>query len=264
VLFALRAGLADTLLSTPSFAQHLANRLEAEPAPRLPALTHVVTGGEPGGGIPAVREHIQRVLGCTVTEVMGIGDLAPSLFGECPERQGMHFCGTRLVWPELVDPDTRAPMTIEPGATGELVYTHLCREAMPVVRFLSGDIARIEGVGCPCGRTSFRMRCIGRRDDMLIVRGVNVYPTAVLAIVGEFRPDVTGRARLVRPRGAVAVEPPVPIEVEVPPGKPHDGELAARIETAIRARLTFRPKVELVPEGVFGEAGYKTRLTRNA
>src|SRR4029077_5402269 len=81
VLFGLRAGLADTLLSTASFAQYVANRFEhAEAEPGAIALTHVVTGGEPGGGIPAIRDHIQRVLGVTVTEVMGIGDIAPSLF----------------------------------------------------------------------------------------------------------------------------------------------------------------------------------------
>lgn len=258
-LFALRAGIADTLLSTPSFAQYLANRhLAEEPAP---ALRHVVTGGEPGGGIPAVRDHLEQVLGAVVTEVMGIGDIAPSLFGECEHRQGMHFCGQGHVWPELVDPDSREPMDFEAGAVGELAYTHLTREAMPVVRFLSADIVRIEGVGCECGRTSFRMRCIGRRDDMFIVRGVNVYPTAILAVVGDFRPRATGRARVVRPGSAVNVEPPVPVEVEVPDGAADSG-LAAEIEAAVRARLTFRARVELVPEAEFGAAGYKTRLVR--
>ena len=262
VLFSLRQGLADTLLATPSFAQYLANRCEraGEDGRSLP-LDHVVTGGEPGGGIPSIRDHIERVLGVTVTEVMGIGDLAPSLYGECPEQQGMHFCGTGHIWPELVDPDSHASVEIEPGATGELVYTHLTREAMPVVRFLSGDIARIEGRSCACGRTSFRMRCIGRRDDMLIVRGVNVYPSAVLAIVAEFRPRVTGRARLVRTGNGVAVEPPVPLEVEVPAGQERGG-LADEIESAVRGRLTFRARVDLVEEASFGDAGYKTRLTR--
>src|SRR5579864_9189599 len=99
VVFGLRAGLADTLLSTASFAQYLANRVDG----RLGALSHVVTGGEPGGGIPAIRDHIQKALGVTVTEVMGIGDIAPSLFGECTHQQGMHFCGAGHVWVELID-----------------------------------------------------------------------------------------------------------------------------------------------------------------
>jgi phenylacetate-CoA ligase len=220
----------------------------------------VVTGGEPGGGIPAIRDHIQRVLGVTVTEVMGIGDIAPSLFGECAYQQGMHFCGAGHVWPELVDPDTREPMAIEPGAVGELVYTSLTREAMPVVRFLGGDIVRIEGTSCECGRTSFRMRCLGRRDDMFIVRGVNVYPSAILSVVGDFRPRVTGRARVVRPNSDVSVTPPVPVEIEVPANST-DPRLAGEIEAAIHSKLTFRSQVTLVPESLFGESAYKTKLS---
>jgi phenylacetate-CoA ligase len=104
------------------------------------------------------------------------------------------------------------------------------------------------------------MRVIGRRDDMFIVRGVNVYPTAVLAVVGEFRPRVTGRARVLRRGPEVSIQPPVPIEVEVP-ALGYDAALAAEIEDAIHTRLTFRCKVELIPEAIFGESGYKTKLT---
>jgi phenylacetate-CoA ligase len=266
VLFGLRSGIFDTLMTTPSFAQYLSNRLEKS-GEQVRPIAHVVTGGEPGGGIPAVRDHIQHVMGATVNEVMGIGDVAPSLFGECPAQLGMHFCGGGHVWVEMVDPDTQAPMTIEPGAVGELAYTHLTREAMPVVRFLGGDVVRIEGGAgnsCGCGRATFRMRILGRRDDMFIVRGVNVYPSAILAVVGEFRPRVTGRARVVREGGAIGVEPPVPVEVEVRQEHLGDAVLADQIAAAIRAKLMFRSKVDLVSEAEFGEAGYKTRLVRRA
>ena len=264
VRFSLRAGLADTLLSTASFAQYLANHLEKIHEEGVAGtLSHIVTGGEPGGGIPEIRDHIEKVLGVTVTEVMGIGDIAPSLFGECPHQQGMHFCGNGLVWPELIDLETREPMAIETGAVGELAYTTLTREAMPVVRFLSNDIVRIEGTSCSCERTSFRMRCIGRRDDLFIVRGVNVYPTAVLSVVGDFRPRVTGRARVIRPGGEVSVTPPVSIEVEVPKGLERDETLAAQIDEAIHTKLVFRSKVTLIPESEFGDSAYKTSLTVN-
>jgi len=263
VLFGLRAGIFDTLMTTPSFAQYLSNRLEKS-AEHVHLLAHVVTGGEPGGGIPAVRDHIQRVTGATVNEVMGIGDVAPSLFGECPHQLGMHFCGGGHVWVEMVEPDSQEPITIEPGAVGELVYTHLTREAMPVVRFLGGDIVRVEGGSCGCGRSTFRMRILGRRDDMFIVLGVNVYPSAILAVVGDFRPRVTGRARVVRPGTGVGIEPPVPIEVEVGDDHAGDAGLAGEIETAIRSKLTFRSTIELIKEADFGEAAYKTRLIRKA
>ncbi len=261
VLFGMRAGIFDTVLTTPSFAQYLANRLEAG-GERITSLVHVVTGGEPGGGIPAVRDHIESVTGAFVNEVMGIGDIAPSLFGECPGRQGMHFSGGGHVWVEMVDPDSREPMTIEPGAVGELVYTHLTREAHPVVRFLGGDLVEVQGGDCGCGRATFRMRIIGRRDDMFIVRGVNVYPSAIVAVVAGFRPRVTGRARVVREGANVSVEPPVPVEVEVMDGHETDLALAEEIEKAVRAALTFRCRVLLVSESGFGEASYKTRLTR--
>ena len=263
VLFGLKAGLADTLLATASFAQYLANRLDKTEDPSAMPLTHIVTGGEPGGGIPAIRDHIEKVLGVAVTEVMGIGDVAPSLFGECPHQQGMHFCGMGHVWPELIDPKTLEPMQIETGAVGELVYTSLTREAMPVVRFRGGDIVRIEGTSCGCERTTFRMRVLGRRDDAFKVRGVLVYPTAILSIVGDYRPRVTGRARVVRNTGEVSVMPPVPIEVEVADGRESDPKLAAEIADAIHSKLVFRSQVTLVPESEFGEAGYKTRLTVN-
>ena len=259
VVFGLNAGLADTLLSTASFAQYLANRLEG--GREEWNLTHVVTGGEPGGGIPAIRDHIQRVLGVTVTEVMGIGDVAPSLFGECPHQQGMHFCGGGHVWVELIDPESREPMEIETGAEGELVYTALTREAMPVVRFLGGDIVRIEGTTCECGRTTFRQRVLGRRDDMFIVRGVNIYPSAILSVVGDFRPRVTGRARVVRTGPETSIEPPIPVEVEVAQSHGSDAALITEIQDAIHSRLLFRSRVTLVSEVDFGEAGYKTRLT---
>src|SRR5256886_7982 len=262
VLFAIRAGIVDTLLVTPSFAQYLANRFAQGGAEaRSSALVHVVTGGEPGGGIPEVRDHLQDRLGVTVNEIMGIGDVAPSLFGECPLQQGMHFCGAGHVWPELVDPETRETLGIEAGAVGELAYTHLTREAMPLVRFLSGDVVRIEGTSCECGRTSFRMRCVGRRDDMFIVRGVNVYPTAILAIVGDFRPRVTGRARVIRQGQATSIEPPIPVEVEVTERHESDPALVTAIENAIHPKLMFRSKVELVPEPDFGEAVDQTQVT---
>jgi phenylacetate-CoA ligase len=105
------------------------------------------------------------------------------------------------------------------------------------------------------------MRVLGRRDDMFIVRGVNVYPAAILSVVGDYRPRVTGRARVVRKKGEVSVTPPVPIEVEVPDGHDLDSKLAGELADAIHTKLVFRSQIILVPEAEFGEAGYKTKLT---
>ena len=96
---------------------------------------------------------------------------------------------------------------------------------------------------------------------MFIVRGVNIYPSAILSVVGEFRPRVTGRARVVRTGPETSIEPPVPVEVEVTERHNSDPELIQQLEGAIHSRLMFRSKVDLVLESDFGEAGYKTRLT---
>jgi phenylacetate-CoA ligase len=251
----------DTLLGTPSFAGYLASTLENRGFdPRTLGIRHIITGGEPGGGIPAVRERLEQAFNCDVTEAMGLGDISPSLFGECQAKQGMHFCGQGLVWPELIDPKTMEVIEIEKGAVGELVYTALQREAMPLVRFRSGDIVEILGTDCECGRTSFRMRCISRSDDMIIVRGVNVYPSAVLGVLMEFKPDITGRGRLVVEGESVAVLPPVLIEVEIRKNAQIKNGLAELIADRIREKLIFRATVKFVAEEEFGDSNYKTKL----
>lgn len=260
VILAGHRGLVDTLLGTPSFALHLARACEDRALdPRDLGLRHLVTGGEPGGGIPSLRARLETAFGADVTEAMGLGDISASLYGECAQKDGMHFCGQGLVWVELVDPATGEPIPIERGAVGEPVYTALVREAMPLVRFRSGDIVEIMGTWCGCGRTSFKIRGLTRADDMFIVRGVNVYPSAIQAVVGDFRPAVTGRIRVVLPRDAgVSVPAPVPVEVEVP-SPPSEDDLAARIAKAIHERLLFRVAVTFVPSTRFGDAGYKTK-----
>jgi phenylacetate-CoA ligase len=262
VLSALRAGLVDTMLGTPTFAQYLANVVADRGLDgRGLGLRHVLSGGEPGGGIPAIRENIERSFDAEVTEIYGLGDITPSLMGECPVGGGLHWNGQGIVWPELIDTATLEPIPIEPGALGEPVFTALTREAMPLVRYRSGDIFEIQDAGCPCGRTSWRARCVGRVDDMFIVRGVNVYPSAIQAIVADFRPEVTGRIRVVLPEQGVSVAPPVPLEVEVPEGASRAPDLAPRINDAIRSRLVFRCDVRFVAPAEFGDAAYKTRAT---
>jgi len=263
VVSAIRQGLVDTLLATPSFALHLAQVLEDQVlGGARNSLRLVVVGGEPGGGIPAIRERLESGLGAHVREASGIGDVSPSLYGECFAQTGMHFGGQGLVWVEVIDPVSGSPIEIRSGARGELVYTTLVREAMPMVRFRSGDIAEVVDTSCVCGRTSFKIRIHGRSDDMFIVRGVNVYPSAVQAVIARFHPAVTGRSRVVLPPGAsVSVEPPVLVEVEVGWDRPDQDLLHERIESAIKAKLNFRASVTFRSPAEFGEAGYKTSPT---
>ena len=181
----------------------------------------------------------------TVTEAMGIGDIAASLWGECPEKGGMHFSGRGLVHFELIDPDTGAPVPLADGAEGELVYTHLAQEAVPLLRFRSRDHVRLWTGRCACGRTAPRVRCIGRTDDMLIVRGVNVFPSALREIVGAFAPEVSGVIS-VRPRQrGFRQDPPLRMLVETGGRAGRADDLAERIRHRIREVLLVTTEIAL-------------------
>src|SRR5207302_1007373 len=137
---------------------------------------------------------------------------------------------------------------------GELVYTHLRREAAPLLRFRSRDHVRIWVSPCSCGRTSLRVRCIGRTDDMLIVRGVNVFPSAVREVVARFQPSVTGAIQIRPKRRGVKQDPPLPIVVE------GDAALTEAIAKEIRNTLLFSAEVRLVKPQSLPRSEYKSQL----
>jgi phenylacetate-CoA ligase len=250
VLAALRRFRPHTLVCTPSYALHI-----SEKANDKFHLKRILVAGEPGGGEPAFRRRLEESCGARVYEVMGIGDIAASLWGECPAQAGMHFSGGGSIHVELIDPDSGRPVEMADGAQGELVYTHLRREAAPLLRFRSRDHVQVWVSRCGCGRTSLRVRCIGRTDDMLIVRGVNVFPSAIREVVGKFQPRVTG-AVLVRPRRrGVRQDPPLPVLVET-----SHPELAGPIRDEIRAVLSVTTDVRPVPSGSLPRSEYKSKL----
>ena len=151
----------------------------------------------------------------------------------------------------------------EDGARGELVLSHLRHQAAPLLRFRTRDHVEVRTSPCPCGRKALRLRCVGRTDDMLIVRGVNVFPSAVREIVGEFSPAVSG-AILVRPTAAgVSQEPPLPVVVELAKGVEPDADLADRIKERLRAALVFSAAIELAPFGTLERSEYKSKLVRH-
>src|SRR5438445_161565 len=190
----------------------------------------------------------------TKSDVEPWRDIAASLWGECAAQAGMHFSAEEWIHVELIDPETGAPKQMRDGATGELVYTHLAREAAPLLRFRSRDHAQVWISKCQCGKSSLRARCIGRTDDMLIVRGVNVFPSAVREVVARFQPQVTG-AILIRPRRkGVKQEPPLPVLVE------GEGQLAEAIAKEIRSVLLFTPEVRMVAPQALPRSDYKVKL----
>jgi phenylacetate-CoA ligase len=241
---------------TPSYAAHVAERFDV----RESSVKRVLVAGEPGGGEPAFRAQLEEGWGARVTEAMGIGDIGVSLWGECEEQDGMHLGARGFVHAELIDPETGEPLAMDDGARGELVHTHLRHRAAPLLRFRTRDHVEVRTSPCPCGRTGPRIRCVGRTDDMLIVRGVNVFPSAVREVVGAFAPDVSGHI-LVRPRDeGVKQEPPLPVSVELARGATADAALADAIRERLRSVLTVQTRVELVPWGSLGRSEYKSRL----
>jgi phenylacetate-CoA ligase len=254
----------EAAVLTPSYAAHLVE-WAAERGIDLSAssVERVLVAGEPGGGEPAFRAALERGWGARVTEAMGIGDIGVSLWGECEAQDGMHLGARGFVHPELIDPATGAALPMDDGASGELVLTHLRHRAAPLLRFRTRDHVHVRMSPCPCGRTGPRVRCIGRTDDMLIVRGVNVFPSAVREVVGTFSPDVSGHI-LVRPRApGVKQDPPLPVSIELAPGATADPALADAIRERLRNALVVQARVELVPWGSLQRSEYKSKLVEH-
>ena len=251
----------EAIVVTPSYAAYL---VEAASERGLDltesSIERVLVAGEPGGGEPAFRAKLEAGWGASVTEAMGIGDIGPSLWGECEEQDGMHLGARGFVHAELVDPETGASRPFEDGARGELVLTHLRHRAAPLLRFRTRDHVEVLTSPCPCGRTAPRIRCVGRTDDMLIVRGVNVFPSAVREIVGAFAPAVSGHI-VVRPQApGVKQDPPLPVAVELARGASADDGLAEAIRQRLRETLVVQTRVELVPWGTLRRSDYKSKL----
>jgi phenylacetate-CoA ligase len=263
VIFTTQLLRANVLHCTPSYAIYFSDYLRKKNMdPKELGIRKVICGAEMGGGIPSIRKRIQEDYDCVVTEGMGNSDAAPIIFGECLEQAGMHFSGQEHILCDLIDPDTGNVLEMKEGAKGELVYTHLDRECCPLIRFRSRDHVEVWTDRCACGRTSFRVRCFGRTDDMLTVLGVNVFPSAIRDVIGSLRPKTTGEIQVVLDKPGPVVTPPVHIEAEFSKGESDLEELKNEIEVLLNSRLNFRAAVNLVPEGSLPRFEMKAQLIK--
>ena len=251
----------EAVVLTPSYAAYLVEwTAERGVDLRKSGVERVLVAGEPGGGEPAFRAELEAGWGARVTEAMGIGDIGVSLWGECEEQDGMHLGARGFVHAELIEPETGVARELDDGAAGELVLTHLQHRAAPLLRFRTRDRVEVRTSPCNCGRTSPRFRCIGRTDDMLIVRGVNVFPSAVREVVSVFAPKVSGGILVKPPAPGVKQEPPLPVSVELARGATANAGLAESIRERLRDVLVVQTRVDLVPWGTLQRSEYKTRL----
>ncbi|MCB2180745.1 MAG: phenylacetate--CoA ligase [Desulfobulbaceae bacterium] len=169
------------LICTPSYALLLADKMiEMDINLNALSLRYGLFGGEPWS--EEMRREINNKLHITATDNYGLSEvMGPGVAGECSECNGLHINEDHFLV-EVINPDTLEP--VQPGELGELVFTTLTKEAFPVIRYRTRDLAKLLPEPCPCGRTFQRMtRVIGRTDDMLIIKGVNVYPMQIEAVL---------------------------------------------------------------------------------
>jgi phenylacetate-CoA ligase len=252
---------AEVLICTPSYALTIAEaaRNQGIDPTDLP-LKFAHFGGEPW--TEDMRLEIERQMGLLAFNNYGLSEvIGPGVSGECAARTGMHIQEDHFIV-ECVDPDTLEP--VEPGEPGELVFTSLTKEAFPIIRYRTRDIATLDQAPCPCGRTGMRMsRVVGRTDDMLIIRGVNVFPSQVEEAL--LRVDGTAphyQIEVSRPGSLDEVTVHVEIRPELFSDKMSQMQaLRDRIDREVQSVTGLRMKIELVePQRLERFAGKAKRV----
>jgi phenylacetate-CoA ligase len=251
----------DVLVCTPSYALNIAEVAEQEGVEiGSMGLSIGHFGGEPW--TEDMRSQIEQSLGIQAFDNYGLSEvIGPGVSGECICRAGMHIQEDHFLV-ECIDPDTLEP--VPDGVRGELVFTAMTRQAMPIIRYRTRDIATLDHSPCPCGRTGVRMsRVVGRTDDMLIIRGVNVFPSQIEEAL--LRVDGTAPQYLIEVERPGALDEAT-VRVEIRPQDFSDKmsqmqELRNRLELEILRVTTIRMRVELVePQTLERSAGKAKRV----
>ncbi|MCC5992712.1 MAG: phenylacetate--CoA ligase family protein [Rhodobacteraceae bacterium] len=254
----------DAISCTPSYPAVL-ERVLAESFPELSprdlGLKLGLFGGEPGLDDPALRDRLRTVWGMEPRNAnYGVSDVFSNFAAQCEHDTHLHFMAADVLWPELIDPETGTPLTLEAGREGELVLTHLARDCQPLVRFRTGDIIAVDHTApCTCGRSGFRFRVVGRSDDMVVVRGLNLFPTMVAAIINTDQ-RLSGNYRIF-----LDGPPPydhLPLHVERADGSADDPAIGRALEAAIKRQLGATARVSVGPPRSFPVTEGKTRHVR--
>jgi len=242
------------LACTPSFALHIGEAMrEQDLDPREVGLRYGLFGAEPW--TDAMRGQLEALWGISAVDFYGLSEIiGPGVAAECAEvRRGLHIAEDHF-FPEVIDPLSGEELPA--GAEGELVLTCLTRQALPMIRYRTGDVTSLDPEPCACGRTSIRMaRIKGRSDDMLVIKGVNVYPSqleAALLTMPELAPhyQLIVDRRQGFPTIAVHVEPAEDLVRSwggFDSGRPEVGALSIRVRELLRAHLSLNPEVAIVP-----------------
>lgn len=253
------------IVATPSFGQYLieeAPRHTGRPAHEL-SLRYFFCAGEGGGGNADTRHALAEGFGARVYDHTGGGHAFHGISCEHADQVdgAMHFVSEDHCLLELVDPKDRTPIPLAEGAIGEMVFTFLDWRGGPFMRYALGDSLQVWTSPCVCGKPGIRFKILGRCDDMLTVKGVNVYPQAIAAVIARFRPQLTGAFRIRLDHPGPQVRPPLRLRVE------HAGleasDLAAledQLVAEFRERLHVRPQFEWLAPGALPREAGKTQL----
>jgi len=245
---------ATVLCCTPTYALRLAvvareQKFDLRSVP-VRVLIHA---GEPGANVPHTKARIEADWGAKCFDHAGASEVGAHSF-ECElQPGGIHIIESEFI-PEVIDPQTEKEMP--PGETGELVITNLGRPGFPVIRYRTGDLVRLDLQACACGRTLARFDggLLGRTDDMLTIRGVNVYPTAIENVIRQFSAVDEFQVTVERRQEMRHLE----VQIEVHSG--HEAEeVRARVEQAIYGALSLRPTVTVAPPGALTRFEMKAR-----
>jgi phenylacetate-CoA ligase len=220
-------------------------------------------GGESGLQNPQVRKKIEDTWNIKAIDAnYGMADVL-SIFGsECSSRNGLHFHGQGIVHLELIDPKTEESLPVETGVTGEMVLTNLIRQAQPLIRYRTRDIITILGTDtCSCGRQSLRFKVEDRLDDMIVVRGINVYASAVASLLSEYSDFVSGEFEIILNNPPPYERPLLIVEI-AKSCKLNMDALKNILVSKCHEKLNFTPDIDLICWGKFPRNDNKTKRIR--
>ena len=244
---------------TPSMAEYLIEKVKSQGRdPKDLGFRVIMCGGEPGAGIPEVRQRLESDYGARLFDAgAGYGFSC-----DHDEYQGMHWTADDLAYYELVDPETKEPVPLEDGAEGEALFTVLQGDGMAWLRTSLGDIQQVFVSPCACGKTGIRYKVVGRTDDMLKVKGAIVYPTMVEGVVSSFAPKVTGEYRIVLTEKPPRVIPPLKVKIERGEDFPEEKlpELEAEMKEAFHTKAKFTPEIIWIEPGELERSTYKGQV----
>lgn len=251
------------LVCTPSYAEYLAEKAQetiGRPVREL-GIDLIMCGGEPGASLVEVRQRIESAYGAKLFDMIGATHTFHGVGCNSPEQM-MHLVSEDYCVLELLDPETKSVVELRDGAIGELVFTYLDIEGTPFVRYALGDVLQVYTSPCECGWPGLRFRILGRSDDMLIVKGVNVYPAALRNVVAGFAPRTTGQMRVILDQPGHRVKPPLRLVVEHGPEISGSAvpALKAALETMMHEKLKVRPEIQVVAPGTLERSTHKTKL----